>query len=188
MNLPPGFRFFPTDEELVVHFLHRRASLLPCHPDVIPDLELYPYDPWDLPGKALGEGRQWYFYSRKTQERVTSNGYWESMGIDEPVFTSSTHKKVGIKKYLTFYLGDSQTNWVMQEYSLPDASSSSGRSSKRSSRGSTSSGRKPDYSKWVICRVYEQNGSEEEDDDGAELSCLDEVFLSLDDLDEVSLP
>ena len=50
MNLPPGFRFFPTDEELVVHFLHRRASLLPCHPDVIPDLDLYPYDPWDLPG------------------------------------------------------------------------------------------------------------------------------------------
>lgn len=50
MNLPPGFRFFPTDEELVVHFLHRKASLLPCHPDVIPDLDLYPYDPWDLPG------------------------------------------------------------------------------------------------------------------------------------------
>jgi len=45
-----------------------------------------------------------------------------------------------------------------------------------------------DYSKWVICRVYEQNCSEEEDDDGTELSCLDEVFLSLDDLDEVSLP
>uniref|UniRef100_A0A1J3JKB8 NAC transcription factor NAM-B2 n=1 Tax=Noccaea caerulescens TaxID=107243 RepID=A0A1J3JKB8_NOCCA len=188
MNLPPGFRFFPTDEELVVHFLHRKASLLPCHPDVIPDLDLYPYDPWDLPGKALGEGRQWYFYSRKTQDRVTSNGYWGSMGIDEAIYTSSTRKKVGIKKYLTFYLGDSQTNWIMQEYSLPDSSSSSSRSSKRSSRASSSSSHKPDYSKWVICRVYEQNCSEEEDDDGTELSCLDEVFLSLDDLDEVSLP
>ncbi|KAJ4897269.1 xylem NAC domain 1 [Raphanus sativus] len=188
MNLPPGFRFFPTDEELVVHFLQRKASLLPCHPDVIPDLDIYPYDPWDLPGKALGEGRQWYFYSRKTQERVTSNGYWGSMGIDEPIFTSSTHKKVGIKKYFTFYLGDSQTNWIMQEYSLPDSSSSSKRSSKKSGRGSSSSSHKTDYSKWAICRVYEQNCSEEEDDDGTELSCLDEVFLSLDDLDEVSLP
>ncbi|CAN6821926.1 unnamed protein product, partial [Brassica oleracea] len=188
MNLPPGFRFFPTDEELVVYFLQRKASLLPCHPDVIPDLDLYPYDPWDLPGKALGEGRQWYFYSRKTQQRVTSNGYWGSMEIDEPIFTSSTHKKVGIKKYFTFYLGNSKTNWIMQEYSLPDSSSSSKRSSKRSGRGSTSSSHKTDYSKWVICRVYEQNCSEEEDDDGPELSCLDEVFLSLDDLDEVSLP
>ena len=38
----------------------------------------------------------------------------------------------------------------------------------------------------MICRVYERNG---EEDNGTELSCLDEVFLSLDDdLDEISLP
>lgn len=49
-QLPPGFRFFPTDEELVVHFLQRKAALLPLHPDVIPDLDLYPYDPWELNG------------------------------------------------------------------------------------------------------------------------------------------
>nr|GEW22291.1 hypothetical protein [Tanacetum cinerariifolium] len=48
VNLPPGFRFRPTDEELVVHFLQRKASLLPYHPDIIPDLDLYPHDPWDL--------------------------------------------------------------------------------------------------------------------------------------------
>ena len=43
-----------------------------------------------------------------------------------------------------------------------------------------------EYNKWVICRVYERNG---DDDNGTELSCLDEVFLSLDDdLDEISLP
>lgn len=50
VNLPPGFRFYPTDEELIVHFLHRKASLLPCLPDVIPDLDLYPYEPWELQG------------------------------------------------------------------------------------------------------------------------------------------
>ncbi|KAI4318478.1 hypothetical protein MLD38_032177 [Melastoma candidum] len=55
VNLPPGFRFYPTDEELVVHFLHRKASLLPCHPDVIPDLELYPYEPWELQGTNEGD-------------------------------------------------------------------------------------------------------------------------------------
>ncbi|XP_010546353.1 PREDICTED: NAC domain-containing protein 104 [Tarenaya hassleriana] len=184
-NLPPGFRFYPTDEELVVHFLHRKASLLPCHPDVIPDLDLYPYDPWDLPGKAMGEGRQWYYYSRKTQNRETRNGYWRSMEMDEPIFTSSGNRKVGVKKYLTFYLGDSPTSWLMQEYSLPD--SSSGRSSSKRGIRSSGSSHRTDYGKWVLCRVYEQN-SNEEDDDGTELSCLDEVFLSLDDLDEVSLP
>ncbi|GMY23548.1 NAC domain-containing protein 104-like isoform X1 [Fagus crenata] len=135
LNLPPGFRFYPTDEELVVHFLHRKATLLPCHPDVIPDLDLYPYDPWQLDGKALAEGNKWYFYSRLTQNsnRITSNGYWKPMGIEEPVMTNTSKK---------------------------------------------------DYSQWVICRVYERD----EDGDGTELSCLDEVFLSLDDLDEISLP
>lgn len=44
-----------------------------------------------------------------------------------------------------------------------------------------------EYSGYVLCRVYERD-EDEGDDDGTELSCLDEVFLSLDDLDEISLP
>ncbi|KAK8562713.1 hypothetical protein V6N13_018719 [Hibiscus sabdariffa] len=192
VNLPPGFRFDPSDEELVVHFLQRKAALLPCHPDVIPDLQLYPYDPWELDGKALGEGNRWYFYSRRTPNRSTGNGYWKPMGTDEPVVTSNSSRKVGVKKSFVFYIGDSavKTNWIMQEYRLSDSDSGSGsgsgssRSSKRRGGGGHS---KVDYSKWVICRVYERNFSEEEDD-GTELSCLDEVFLSLDDLEDISLP
>ncbi|KAH1207928.1 hypothetical protein AAZX31_15G049900 [Glycine max] len=184
VNLPPGFRFYPTDEELVVHFLHRKASLLPCHPDVIPDLEVYPYDPWELDGRALAEGNQWYYYSRRTQNRVTGNGYWKPTGIEEPVVSSTSNKRVGMKKYFVFHVGEApaagiKTNWIMQEYRLSDSASST-RSSKRKSQP------KIEYNKWVICRVYERNG---DDDNGTELSCLDEVFLSLDDdLDEISLP
>ncbi|KAI9178106.1 hypothetical protein LWI28_022768 [Acer negundo] len=185
VNLPPGFRFYPTDEELLVHFLQRKASLLPCHPDVIPDLDLYPYDPWQLDGKALAEGNQWYFYSRKTQNRMSSNGYWKPMGIEEAIY-SNNNTKIGVKKYLVFHLGEApsavKTNWILQEYRLSDsaASSSTSRTSKRRSHS------KLDYSKWVICRVYERKC--DEDDDGTELSCLDEVFLSLDDLDDISFP
>lgn len=192
VNLPPGFRFYPTDEELVVHFLQRKAALLPCHPDVIPDLDLYPYDPWDLDGKAMAEGNKWYFYSRRTQSRITENGYWKSLGVDEPISSSSSDINniiVGMKKYYAFNIGEPpeghKTNWVMQEYSLSDHSSSASPSSRSSSRRKNRS--KIDYSKWVICRVYERN-SDNDDDDGTELSCLDEVFLSLDDLDEISLP
>lgn len=185
VNLPPGFRFYPTDEELVIHFLQRKAALLPCHPDVIPDLDLYPYDPWQLEGKALGEGNQWYFFSRRTQNRITGNGYWKSIGVDEPI--TSANKKVGMKKYLVFYSGEApagtKTSWIMQEYRLCDSGSTSRSSSKR--RGSHST----DYSKWVICRVYERSSDDGDGDgDGTELSCLDEIFLSLDDFDEISLP
>ena len=87
-----------------------------------------------LIGKALGEGNQWYFYSRRTQNRNTSNGYWKPMGIDEPV-VNSTSKKVGMKKYFVFCIGEApastKTNWVMEEYRLSDCDSSSSRSSKR---------------------------------------------------------
>ncbi|GAA0184480.1 hypothetical protein Leryth_001456 [Lithospermum erythrorhizon] len=181
VNLPPGFRFYPTDEELVVHFLHRKATILPCHPDVIPDLELYPYDPWNLDGKAMVEGNKWYYYSRRTQSRITENGYWNPLGVDEPIFSSSG-QKVGMKKLYVFFVGEplegTKTNWIMEEYRLSDSASSS-RTRRRSS--------KPDFSKWVVCRVYECDGDNDEDD-GAELSCLDEVFLSLEDLDDISFP
>ncbi|KAL3515568.1 hypothetical protein ACH5RR_022470 [Cinchona calisaya] len=187
VNLPPGFRFYPTDEELVAHFLHRKVSLLPCHPDVIPDLDLYPYDPWDLDGKAMAEGNKWYFYSRRTQSRITGNGYWKALGVDEPILSSTSGQKVGMKKCYVFYFGEpsegAKTNWIMQEYRLSDNGSSS--STTRSSKKRQS---KIDYSKWVVCRVYERNCDNDDDDDGTELSCLDEVFLSLDDLDEISLP
>ena len=50
VNLPPGFLFSPTDEELVLHFLYSKASLSPCHPSIIPDLDLSLADPWELNG------------------------------------------------------------------------------------------------------------------------------------------
>ncbi|KAI8532235.1 hypothetical protein RHMOL_Rhmol11G0197300 [Rhododendron molle] len=185
-NLPPGFRFYPTDEELVVHFLQRKAALLPCHPDVIPDLDLYPCDPWELDGKAMAEGNRWYFFSRKTQNRVTGNGYWKPLGAEEPIFATGS-REVGTKQYYVFYVGEEstgvKTNWVMQEYRLSDSGSSSSTSRSSRRRGNP----KVDYSTWVLCRVYESD-IEVDDDDGPELSCLDEVFMSLDDLDEVSFP
>ncbi|KAL3635302.1 hypothetical protein CASFOL_019849 [Castilleja foliolosa] len=182
LNLPPGFRFYPTDEELVLHFLHRKASLLPCHPNVIPDLHLHPYDPWDLDGKAMGEGKRWYFYSRRAQSRITRTGYWQSIGIEEPIY-SSGGQIIGMKKYCVFYIGEPwegvKTNWIMHEYRVLSSNQTSRSSSRKKNSSSVNS-------KWVVCRVCECD--DEDDDGGAELSCLDELFMTLDDLDEISLP
>jgi len=49
-NLPPGFHFFPSDEDLVVHFLRRKVANLPCRPDIVPTILLHRYDPWELNG------------------------------------------------------------------------------------------------------------------------------------------
>ena len=50
LNLPPGFRFHPTDEELVVHYLCRKVAKQCLPVPIIAEVDLYKYDPWDLPG------------------------------------------------------------------------------------------------------------------------------------------
>jgi len=50
VRLPPGFRFHPTDEELVVQYLRRKVYALPLPASIIPDLDVCKSDPWDLPG------------------------------------------------------------------------------------------------------------------------------------------
>lgn len=51
LELPPGFRFHPTDEELVLHYLCRKCSSQRIDVPIIAEIDLYKFDPWDLPGK-----------------------------------------------------------------------------------------------------------------------------------------
>jgi hypothetical protein len=51
--LLPGFRFHPTDEELVGFYLKRKIQQKPLSIELIRQLDIYKYDPWDLPSKLL---------------------------------------------------------------------------------------------------------------------------------------
>ena len=51
-QLPPGFRFHPTDEELISYYLKRKICGKRIEFDAIGEIDLYKYDPWDLPGIA----------------------------------------------------------------------------------------------------------------------------------------
>jgi hypothetical protein len=53
-RVPPGFRFHPTDEELVAYYLKRKVSGRSIEADVIGVVELYKCEPWDLPGMYVG--------------------------------------------------------------------------------------------------------------------------------------
>ncbi|MCH87775.1 NAC domain-containing protein 78-like [Trifolium medium] len=48
-SLPPGFRFRPTDEELIGYYLKRKVEGLEIELDVIPMIDFYKFDPWELP-------------------------------------------------------------------------------------------------------------------------------------------
>lgn len=50
VSLPPGFRFHPTDEELVAYYLKRKINGKRIELEIIPEVDLYKCEPWDLPG------------------------------------------------------------------------------------------------------------------------------------------
>ena len=85
----------------------------------------------------IGE-REWYFFVPRDRRqssggrpnRTTERGFWKATGSDRPIRSAADPKRlIGLKKTLVFYLGraprGSKTDWVMNEYRLPDASSSS---------------------------------------------------------------
>lgn len=51
-HVPPGFRFHPTDEELVDYYLRKKMASRRIDLDVIKDVDLYKIEPWDLQGST----------------------------------------------------------------------------------------------------------------------------------------
>jgi hypothetical protein len=56
MELPPGFRFHPTDEELITHYLARKAADARFAALAVAEADLNKCEPWDLPCKHARAG------------------------------------------------------------------------------------------------------------------------------------
>lgn len=52
MVLPPGFRFHPTDEELITHYLSKKVVDSNFSAKAIGQVNLNNSEPWELPGKS----------------------------------------------------------------------------------------------------------------------------------------
>lgn len=51
-NLPPGFRFHPTDEELITYYLARKVKDFNFVTRAITNVDFNKCEPWDLPGES----------------------------------------------------------------------------------------------------------------------------------------
>ncbi|XP_010527860.1 PREDICTED: NAC domain-containing protein 35-like [Tarenaya hassleriana] len=151
----PGFRFHPTEEELIEFYLRRKVEGKRFNVELITFLDLYRYDPWELPAMAAIGEKEWYFYVPRDRKyrngdrpnRVTTSGYWKATGADRMI-RSETSRPIGLKKTLVFYSGKApkgiRTSWIMNEYRLP--------------HHETEKYQKAEIS---LCRVYKRPGVED---------------------------
>nr|UOF75704.1 NAC transcription factor 1 [Rheum palmatum]WLO57474.1 NAC transcription factor 15 [Rheum palmatum] len=131
-SLAPGFRFHPTDQELVSYYLKRKVCGKAIRFDAISETDIYKSEPWDLPvlSRLKSRDNEWYFFGVQDKKyvngsrvnRATGKGYWKATGNDRPIIHNT--RTVGMKKTLVFYSGRApcgkRTNWVMHEYRLTD--------------------------------------------------------------------
>ncbi|OIT02033.1 PREDICTED: NAC domain-containing protein 21/22-like [Nicotiana attenuata] len=146
-TLPPGFRFCPSDEELVCHYLFNKITNEELIKGTLVEIDLHICEPWQLPEVTKLNSSEWYFFSFRDRKyttgfranRATISGYWKATGKDRIVLDPCTRATVGMRKTLVFYKNRApngiKTGWIMHEFRLENPHI-------------------PPKEDWVLCRVF----------------------------------
>ncbi|OMO57145.1 No apical meristem (NAM) protein [Corchorus capsularis] len=154
-SLPLGFRFHPTDVELVKYYLKRKILGKKFIFEAIAELDIYKHAPWDLPDMSLLKtgDLKWFFFCPIEKKygkgarfnRATVYGYWKTTGKDRTVVYNE--EVVGMIKTLIFHRGKAsngdRTDWVMHEYRLEEK--------ELASKGVS-------QDTYVLCAVFKKDG------------------------------
>ncbi|GLJ49077.1 hypothetical protein SUGI_1035270 [Cryptomeria japonica] len=141
-GLPLGYRFRPTEEELLDYYLKKRIASERIDMDLIRDIDLYKIEPWDLQEIYGEESREWYVFNKNNKKggrinRCTAGGRWRDTGHEKEIHSNTDHDLIGRRKTLVFWHKGRSHNaqiseWIMHEYRLET----------------------PQEVAWVLCHVF----------------------------------
>ncbi|PRQ27718.1 putative transcription factor NAM family [Rosa chinensis] len=129
---PPGFRFHPSEQQLLSYYLSNKKAnpAIPGGYNTIRELsDLRGRDPSELQNWSCysygykGRKRHWYFYTAgvSAEEKNTKQGCWKRKGKVRDVF-SRQGVVLGTRTSFVYYDGSpdtaSPTAWVLYQYAL----------------------------------------------------------------------
>uniref|UniRef100_J3LJ46 NAC domain-containing protein n=1 Tax=Oryza brachyantha TaxID=4533 RepID=J3LJ46_ORYBR len=132
-RLLPGFRFHPSDEELVCYYLRNKQQQQTAAATMLVEVDLHACEPWELPEVAKMGADEWYFFSYRDRKyatgsrrnRATKQGYWKATGKDKAILHEEEDGRravAGARKTLVFYFGRApngrKSGWGMHEFRL----------------------------------------------------------------------
>ncbi|KAK6255324.1 NAC domain - like 10 [Theobroma cacao] len=127
--VPMGFKFCPTDEELIQILIQKVSGNVMAPFDFIVERNIYKLEPQDLQwiqSAALNNNERYYYCKRESDSReVSGRGWWKATSHVKTI--SANGRVVGYKRPLTFHRfrdngrkrkGAIKTDWIMHEYAL----------------------------------------------------------------------
>ncbi|XP_024024400.1 NAC transcription factor 29 [Morus notabilis] len=158
-NLPLGYRFVPTDEELITYYLRRKIMNLPLLSNTVKELDLYHHTPDQLQGKyGAHRENEMYFFTKRTLNTPTATrpsrtitnvdpngtiinvGFWKC-STKKKAIQNADKEVIGYKMLFNHFVAKgNMTTWLMYEYT-------------------TLSGSRM-MDEFVLCKIYNKNNEQ----------------------------